>query len=126
MLAGAFFFNIKEKANAKNKPVLYAFQVGVFKNQKNANNFTMRYPNAHVFFDKEYYRIFIGITKDNKDVLVHYFDKQNLSYYIKEIEPPTQEILENIQKYDELLLKTAEENIALVLKNMLESLPNEL
>lgn len=126
ILAGAFFFNIKEKVNARNKPILYAFQVGVFKNRDNANNFKARYTTARVLFDKEYYRVFIGITKDNKELLISLFDAQNLSYYIKEIEVNNENFLETIQKYDDLLTKTGEENKMMVIKNMLESMPNEL
>lgn len=124
-LAGAFFLSVKEKANAKNKPILYAFQVGVFKNKDNANNFKNKYPTAKVFWDSEYYRVFIGVTSKNKDVLETLFNTQNYSYYIKELDI-AEEIELQIEKYDELLSKTNDENKALIIKNMLESLPNEL
>ena len=124
LLAGTFFLSIKEKANAKNKPVLYAFQVGVFKNKDNANNFKNKYPTAKVFWDNEYYRVFIGMTSSNKELLEKVFNEQNYSYYIREMDA-TEEQLAIIQKYDALLKETNNENISLVLKNMLESLPNE-
>lgn len=125
LLAGTFFLSIKEKANAQNKPILYAFQVGVFKNKDNAINFKNRYEVAKVFFDNEYYRVFIGLTCENKELLENTFNKKNYSYYIKELDV-SEELETQIKKYDEIYRQTSEENKILVLKNLLESLPNEL
>lgn len=125
VLAGLFFFNIKEKAEAKNKPILYAFQVGVFKNKENASNYRNRFSLGKIIHDGEYYRIFIGVTVDNKEMLASFFDQENYSYYIKELEA-SEEILNEIKKYDELLVKSNEENRMLIIKNMLESYQNEL
>lgn len=125
VLAGLFFFNIKDKAEAKNKPILYAFQVGVFKNKENANNYRNRFSLGKVVYDGEYYRIYIGVTVDNKEMLASIFDKENYSYYIKELET-TETVLNEIKKYDELLVKSNEENRMLIIKNMLESYQNEL
>lgn len=125
VLAGLFFFNIKDKAEAKNKPTIYAFQVGVFKNKENAANYKNRFPLGCIIHDGEYYRIFIGITVDNKELLSGLFDNANYSYYIKELET-SEKIIEEIKKYDELLVQSQEENRMLILKNMLESYQNEL
>lgn len=125
LLAGLFFFNVKEKANAQKKVSVYAYQVGVFKNLENAKNFQMRYTTSKIVYDKEYYRVFIGVTMSNKEILSALFDKKGYTYFIKELDLPNETMLE-IQKYDELLAKTGEENQEVVLKNMLESLPNEL
>lgn len=125
VLAGLFFFNIKDKAEAKNKPILYAFQVGVFKNKENANNYRNRFSLGKVVYDGEYYRIYIGVTVDNKEMLASIFDEENYSYYIKELET-TETVLNEIKKYDELLVKSNEENRMLIIKNMLESYQNEL
>lgn len=120
ILAGLFFFNIKDKAEAKNKPILYAFQVGVFKNRENANNYRMKFPLGKVVHDGEYYRVYIGITRNNKELISNIFDSENYSYYIKELET-TEEMEEEIKKYDELLKNSSEENRMTILKNMLES-----
>lgn len=120
ILAGLFFFNIKDKAEAKNKPFLYAFQVGVFKNRENANNYRMKFPLGKVVHDGEYYRVYIGITRNNKELVSNIFDSENYSYYIKELET-TEEMEEEIKKYDELLKNSSEENRMTILKNMLES-----
>lgn len=125
VLAGLFFFNIKDKAEAKNKPVLYAFQVGVFKSLENATSYKSRFPLGIVLQDGEYYRVYIGITANSKELLSNIFNKENYNYYIKELET-TEEILTNIKKFDELLAKSSEENRILIIKNMLESYQNEL
>lgn len=125
ILAGFFFFTIKEKAEAKNKSILYAYQVGVFKSLENANNYLSRFSFGKVMFDGEYYRVFIGITIDNKNLLSSLFDKEKYNYYIKELEI-TEEIAEEIKKYDALLAKSNEENQIVLLKKMLESYINEL
>lgn len=124
-LAGLFFFNIKDKAEAKNKPILYAFQVGVFKSLENATSYKTRFPLGIVVQDGEYYRIYIGITVNNKELLSALFNKENYNYYIKELEAP-EKIITEIQKFDELLVKSSEENQILIIKNMLESYQNEL
>ncbi len=120
ILAGLFFYNIKDKSEAKNKPFLYAFQVGVFKNRENANNYRMKFPLGKVVHDGEYYRVYIGITRNNKELVSNIFDSENYSYYIKELET-TEEMEEEIKKYDELLKNSSEENRMTILKNMLES-----
>ncbi len=125
LLAGLFFFTIKEKAEAKNKPVLYAFQVGVFKNLENANSYKNRFSSSKIVYDGEYYRIFIGITIDNKEYLSTLFDQKKYNYYVKEIET-TEEFAEEIKKYDALFKKSSEESQTQILIKMLESYTNEL
>lgn len=124
-LAGIFFLSIKDKAEAKSVPVIYAFQVGVFKNLSNAESYKNNYSYAKVIKDQDLYRVFIGVTLNNMDLLKSLFDKQGYNYYIKEIKV-SDEMIDNITKYDKLLIQAVENNQNLLLKNMLESLPDEL
>ena len=124
-LAGIFFLGIKEKAEAKTAPILYAFQVGVFKNLENAEKLKDNYSYAKIIKDQEYYRVFIGITLNNKDILRKIFESKGYKYYVKEIQV-TEEIQEKIIKYDTFLVETSEENRDGVLRNMLECLSDEL
>lgn len=124
-LAGIFFLGVKEKAEAKTKPFIYAFQVGVFKSLENAENLKNNYSFAKVIKDQEYYRVFIGVTVNNKDALRRLFESQGYNYYVKEMQV-SGELQEKIVKYDEFLIQTSDENINGVLKNMLECLPDEL
>ena len=124
-LAGIFFLGIKEKAEAKTKPVLYAFQVGVFKSLDNAENLKNNYMIAKVIKDHDYYRVFIGVTVNNKEVLRRIFESQGYNYYVKEMQVD-EKLQEKIIKYDEFLIQTSEENRNVVIKNMLECLSYEL
>ncbi len=125
IFAGVFFLNIKNKAEAKSLPILYAFQVGVFKNETNALNTKKSYSFAKVIKDNEYYRVFIGVTVQNKEMLQEIFSQQQGYYYIKEIQV-TEELYNNISKYDTLLTKASVENRLAIINNMLESMPDEL
>lgn len=124
-LALIFFLNVKEKAMAKNRNIIYAFQVGVFKQEQNALNLSKKYENIKVMKDSLYYRVFIGTTISNQEKLKNHFRNLQYNYYIKEIEV-SNEIMEKITKFDELLNNSNEENIDIIIKNTLESLPNEL
>lgn len=123
IMAGVFFLNIKEKAEAKVTPIVYAFQVGVFKNISNAEKEKNNYSFAKIVKDGDLYRVFIGVTVKNKDMLKEKFDNQNINYYIKEI-AVADITFNNIIKYDEILLKTTLENS--LVKQMLEVMPDEL
>ncbi len=125
VLACLFFFNIKEKAEAKNKPFIYAFQVGVFKNKENAKNYKNKFSFGKVLYDGEYYRVYVGVTVKNKELLINLFDKEDYTYYIKEIETTEEKRLE-IEKFDALLKETSDENKMSVIKNMLESFTYDL
>ena len=126
ILAGSFFLTVKNKAEAKTVPVVYAFQVGVFKSLQNAELFKNNYSNAKITKDKDdFYRVFIGVTIKNKDLFVNLFNKQQENYYLKEIQV-AESIYDNLLKYDELLEKTSKESQDAIIKNMLECLPNEL
>lgn len=125
IFAGLFFLTVKNKAEAKAVPSIYAFQVGVFKNQENAINTAKNYENAQIIEEEGLYRVYIGLTVNNQDVLKNYFDKLGYNYYIKEVQVE-ENIIENIKKYDALFLQTSEENQAMVIKSMLESYANGL
>lgn len=121
IFAGLFFFNIKEKAEAKTTTVAYAFQVGVFKNQENAKNLSEQYTTSKIIKDGDLYRVFIGLTSKNKEKLENLYNENN--YYIKEIILTANQYSELV-KYDVVLEKT--ENPELIIKNMLEIMPDEL
>ena len=125
ILAGIFFVSIKEKAEAKTAPVAYAFQVGVFKSMDNAEKLRSKYSFAKVVKDEDLYRVFIGVTVTNKEILRTIFDSQNYNYYVKQINISV-DLLNNLTKYDEILLKTSQDSRLDILEIMLEDLPNEL
>ena len=44
--------------------VITYFQVGVFKDETNANNYMQKYNSSIIIKDKEYYRVIIAIAKN--------------------------------------------------------------
>ena len=125
ILAGIFFLSIKDKAEAKSAPIVYVFQVGVFKNVDNASNLLHTYPLGRLIKDKEFYRVFIGVTSTNKEKMSSLFDSQGYDYYIKEIQV-TDVVLETVKKYDEILVQASTDSQLTIINKMLESLPDEL
>ena len=85
----------------------------------------MEYPSSVVLFDSEYYRVYIAITKTNKERLMAIFDQKGYQYYVKEMEV-SQEVEQEIEKYDELWRQSHEENQETILKRMLESVKDVL
>jgi len=86
---------------------VYVFQVGVFKNKDNAINYEKNYLSKKIYYDEEYYRVFIGITsdKENKEKLKKIFANLNYSFYIKEYKSNENKITE-LNKYEILLKET--------------------
>jgi LPS O-antigen subunit length determinant protein (WzzB/FepE family) len=123
LFACVFFLSIKEKTEAKNITYIYGFQVGAFKNFENANELKENYPYAKIIKENDYYRVFIGFTVDNKELLQNIY--ANEEYYMKEL-IVSDEIKNNITKYDELLLNSNEDTRLLVIKSMMEIMPDEL
>ena len=121
-LAACFFFSKKETPEAKEKYTAYAFQVGVYKIYDNAVNAQNKYATAKIIFDGEYYRLFLGATINNQELLKKYLaDKE---FYIKEISIDI-DSYNTILKCDELLKKASLETYPEILKMTLEGL-NEL
>lgn len=125
LLAGGFFWSIKDKAEAKTTPVLYAYQVGVFKNKENASIFQQNFEAAKIVKDQEIYRVFIGITISNKELLQTIFDSSLYTYYLKEIPVPLN-VYEEVQKYDVILAHASLDNQKSIVRTMLGILPDEL
>jgi hypothetical protein len=117
LFAFIFFFSIKD-----NSDIIYAYQVGVFKDYQNALAFQENYEYAKIVKDKDYYRVFIAVTTNNQDIINNLIDT---NYYIKTLNV-SDSTISTIKKYDELLKYTSEDNQKLVLKNMLEVIPDEL
>lgn len=122
-LAACFFFSIKETPLAKGKISAYAFQVGVFSNEQNAINASQKYSPVKIFKSPDYYRLFVGVTINNQNILKEYFSKYET--YVKEIQI-TEEEAQNILKYDEILSRSSQENYNEIIKKMLEVVSYEL
>lgn len=102
-----------------------AFQVGVYHNYDNAVAEQSKYDNAVIIPDGEFYRVYIGLSKEGKETefLKEYFDSKNYYYYIKRVEIPTT-FVDSFVNYQEVLLNTDE--IDLINKKILEEYSESL
>ncbi len=122
ILAIGFFFSVKETPSALEKNMVYAYQVGVYASLDNAVNAMARYPVVHKYQDNGLYRLFIGVTSNNEELLSNYF--ANYEIYKKPLVVSDQ-VYQDIQKYDELLKNSSKENYGAILNKMLEVLDSE-
>ncbi len=123
-LFGVFFFhdvnrNIKEVIGAE--AVVYAFQVGVYTNKDNAIKEAEKYESGRVVLDEELYRVYIAIVKSEeaRDKLKKYYDEQKIEYYIKKINVGG-DFLNQLNKYEDLLLASNREVYVYINKEILE------
>ena len=93
-------YNLKEKLNLNNTYSVTAFQVGVYKSIENAETMKEQYPNSLIVQDKEYYRVYIGVSTGTNwtNALEKYFLEQNVSVYPKEIQV-THKFYEQLNEY---------------------------
>lgn len=122
-LAACFFFSIKETPLAKGKNIAYAFQVGVYSQEQNALKAAQNYKPIKIFKSPDYYRLFVGITLNNQELLKEYFARYNV--YQKEIWVDDVEA-ESLAKYDEILKRSSQENYDEIIGKMLEVVNSEL
>ncbi len=122
ILAIGFFFSVKETPSALEKNMVYAYQVGVYASLDNAVKAMARYPVVHKYQDNGLYRLFIGVTSNNEELLSTYF--ANYEIYKKPLVVSDQ-VYQDIQKYDELLKNSSKENYDAILNKMLEVLDSE-
>ena len=122
LLAFFFYKDIKREVAAlsSDDDNVYVFQAGVFKDQANAINFKNNYHNSYLYFDGEYYRVFLGVTINNKTKVQDYLDSFNYDYYIKKVKI-NHNTFEKIARYDDVLTKGSKnKTIEVVLKEINE------
>ena len=109
IFAYVFYRDIKKEVNAVMNTVnkIYLFQVGVFKNEKNASNFQNDFKSSIVYYDNEYYRVLIAATtsNENKEKLINLFTNQSIKYFIKEMNCK-EELQSKLINYEAVLNET--------------------
>ncbi len=113
LFAMYIFSGINNKiANAKESFNAYAYQIGVFKSEKNAINMASNYSSALVINDKDYYRVYAAIAVDdkaqsiNEDVLLD----NNITFYKRKL-LLNDNCLKIINKYEELIKRTNDREV---------------
>jgi hypothetical protein len=103
--------------------VITYFQVGVFKDETNANNYMQKYNSSIIIKDKEYYRVIIAIAKNESSIikLKEYFDEQKIEYFLKKETLNDKKFLNKLQEYEELLNSSKKATYSTIIKNILKT-----
>ena len=116
-------FNTETITEVSNiKSLVYAFQIGVYKNKDNALN-AANTNKGILVLDNDIYRVYIAILKDETliDNLKDYYDSLGINYYLKAINvsSKTNNIIDN---YESLLNNCDSSNYNMVLDSMLKEI----
>lgn len=81
-----YIFN-KEQIYAKEEYLVFAFQVGAYKDYDNAKNFSKTLPSSIIVQEDNLYKIYISIYKDIDIVnkMLVYFENNNINIYLKSL-----------------------------------------
>ncbi len=116
IIMGYYLFH-EYDATVKIKPVfqdeekeVYFLQLGVYSTletvQKNTNNFT-----SYIYTNEDgKYHVYVALTKSSKNVekLKGYFKEKGYDIYVKEMVISSEEYLDKLTQYDQVLEKTTE------------------
>ena len=106
-----FFLN-NEQFYAKEKYLVYAFQVGSFDNIDNATKYKNNLPSSIIIKEDNSYKVLVGIYKDIDIVnkMLVYFEDNNINIYLKNIQV-TEELYKKLDNYEKILINTNDYNI---------------
>lgn len=108
VLSGFTIYSLKDKFGLlEDKNMVTAFQIGVYKSIENAEEMVSKYPGAISVKDGEYYRVYVGVAKNDNcsEILATYFLNQNISVYQRKIEV-TKKFLNEINLYEKEINKS--------------------
>ena len=82
-----------------------AFQVGVYTSLDAANTYKLKYDNALVVKDNELYRVYVAVlkNKDNINSMSNYLNKNNIDFYIKDININDVNLKHKIKEYESVM-----------------------
>ena len=112
LFAFLFYFDINKEVEAvmKTNNTLYLFQVGVFQEKTNAEEYLNNFPSHYLYQDNEFYRVLICLTtkEDNKEKLIKYYNQKKYNFFVKEISL-NENLAKELQNSEAILNKTTEE-----------------
>ena len=87
-----------------------AFQIGVYTDVDTANTFSKLMKDSIIIKDNELYRVYAAILKNdnNIDNMSKYLNKNNIEYYLKDIEINNKEIVSTIKEYENIMNNNSE------------------
>jgi len=82
-----------------------AFQVGVYTSLDAANTYKSKYDNAIIIKDNELYRVYVAILKNQNNIenMANYLTKNNIDYYLKEININDKNLKHTIDEYENVM-----------------------
>lgn len=108
IICGYYICNINPK---KIFDISYkAFQVGVYTTEELANTYKSKYKNAIVIKDNELYRVYVAILRKENNIenMANYLNKNNIDYYIKEINISDKNLKNTIDEYENIMNNNSE------------------
>lgn len=126
IIAGYYFSN-KKIFNVFDQSYK-AFQVGVYTDISIANTYKTKYDNAIVVKDNELYRVYVAILKDNKNIedMCSYLNRNNIEYYIRNIEIKDKNLKNKIKEYESIMNSDSQIVFLEVNKMIMESYEESL
>lgn len=87
-----------------------AFQVGVYTTEELANTYKSKYKNAIVIKDDELYRVYVAILRKENNIenMSNYLNKNNIDYYIKEVNISDKNLKNTINEYESIMNNNSE------------------
>ena len=87
-----------------------AFQVGVYTTEELANTYKSKYKNAIVIKDNELYRVYVAILRKQNNIenMSNYLNKNNIYYYIKEVNISDKNLKNTINEYESIMNNNSE------------------
>jgi len=125
-LFGYIFFKEKEEEIEqvwKESENLSFFQVGVFSNLENADNFSKVFNYSITLEEDGYYRVYLAILKEeeNIDKLKTYLELNQIDYYVKNETINNNELLKYLSEMELLIKETMDADVMMeVNKNILQ------
>ena len=88
------------------------FQTGVFTRKENALEASKKYNSSTIVQDGDIYRVYIAILNNEENIktMKEYFDSKSIKYYLKKENVRKENYIEEIKKYERLLLQSEEKD----------------
>ena len=130
-IAFTFFVLNKENTFAKEEYLVYAFQVGAFEKEENAEEYGDKLPSSIIIKEKNLYKVYVSMFKDIDTInkMVVYFENNNINVYLKNINV-NKEFYNILTSYEEIINNSEDDNVynkvnQSILNSYLESLSYE-
>ena len=116
VMMGYYLFH-EYDSTVKIKPVfqetsekVYFFQLGVYSDLESVQNSTRSFTNYIYALEDSQYHVYVALTKSSKNVekLKGYFKEKGYDIYVKEMVISSEEYLDKLTQYDQVLEKTTE------------------